>query len=96
MSSAVLALALLAQTAGGPSPVPGVASPGPGPAAASVAPRSDDDKVTCRREEETGSRVNVHRTCLTNLQWRLRAADSQNSLESLQRNGNHAFGVGPG
>lgn len=98
MIAALITSALLAQANAGvaATPVPGIASSGPGAVATAVAPQADDDKVVCRREEETGSRVNAHRTCMTKLQWRIREADSRNAVDALQRNGNHAFGAGPG
>ena len=98
MIFAIAFSAVLAQANAGvaPTPVPGVASPGAGAVASTVTSNPDDDKVVCRREEETGSRVNSHRTCLTKLQWRVREADSRNTVDALQRNGNHAFGAGPG
>lgn len=82
LTLAALALALpvplLAQTA---DPQPETA---PSPATAS----GSAEKIICKQEKVLGSRVASRKTCLTQRQWRERAAQAQEELGRRTRTGN--------
>jgi hypothetical protein len=46
------------------------------------------EKVICKQEKATGSRVASRKTCLTDRQWRERAAKVQEDLDRMVRTGN--------
>ena len=69
-SNLLLGLAVVAQQ--GPTTAP--------PATA------DQDKVVCRSESQTGSRLDSHRICMTRSQWAERQRNAQNDLKAMQAN----------
>lgn len=68
------------------APLAGQAT-GPQPEA-SATPTADAEKVICKQDKQTGSRVASRKTCLTARQWRERAAQAQEDLGRRTRTGN--------
>ncbi len=46
------------------------------------------EKVICKQEKQLGSRLASKKTCLTERQWRERAAQAQEQLDRQARSGN--------
>jgi hypothetical protein len=44
------------------------------------------DKVTCRRIEQTGSRLGSKKVCMTKAQWQERTRNDQREVEALTKN----------
>jgi hypothetical protein len=60
-----------------PSAVPTPVPHAPGP----------DDRVICRVDGETGSRLIMQKTCLTIAQWRAKSRDERDTLREAQNRG---------
>jgi hypothetical protein len=83
-------LAYLIAVAGLVAPAPVLAQgrdvqavPAPLPPA-NAKPKSDDDKVVCKRQEEIGSRLISNKVCMTVAQWRQYEIDNREKLQRLQ------------
>jgi hypothetical protein len=63
-------------------PTAAVSSPSPYKSSAS---QKDPNKVVCRSEETTGSRLGAMRVCMTNAQWEERAAADKAVLDTTQQ-----------
>ena len=48
------------------------------------------DKIECRREEETGSRLGAKRICMTRQEWANVARDARSMTEDVQARGSSA------
>ncbi len=48
------------------------------------------DKVECRREEETGSRLGAKKICMTRQEWANAARDARTMTEDVQTRGSAA------
>ncbi len=65
---------------------PGASAAGAGavPAPASASAK-DLDRVICRTEEQTGTRLGAHRVCLTKLEWNVQAHDAGDAAALVER-----------
>ncbi len=63
-----------------PTPMP----PLPAPAAPTAASRLDPDVVICKRQEETGTRLGVHKTCHTRQEWADMAVAARNKTDKIE------------
>ncbi len=55
------------------------------PAAAKAVEASDMEKIVCKMEDVTGSRLGSKRVCMTKLQWEQRSQDDRNLLKTNQQ-----------
>jgi hypothetical protein len=84
-------LSLILASAALALPVPLIAQsavPQPEASGSPAAKQDGPEKVICKKEIATGSRVAARRTCLTERQWRERAAQAQEALDRRARSGN--------
>lgn len=65
--------------------------PASGPQTA-PAPRSGDDRVVCRRDDEVGTRLG-QRTCLTRAEWRRREEEARHEARGMMDGASRAGGV---
>jgi len=56
----------------------------PDTASASAAIEEDPDRMVCRREKETGSRL-ASRTCKTAAEWEQERLDNQDAMRNAQK-----------
>lgn len=78
-SIVVAALPVCAQT---PAATPAA------PAPAASKPASDpDQKMICKTEESTGSRLGGHKVCMTKAQWAEQSKDAKENLSKVQVSG---------
>jgi hypothetical protein len=90
ISFVIAVLAAAGASAAGPLPPPGSAvqaRPAPSATAASPQPRNPEDKLVCRRMEETGSLLPGPRVCKTAWEWARIRQDSRDYVEGTQHNG---------
>lgn len=64
------------------------ADPQPEASASPATTQDSREKVICKQEKPLGSRVASRKTCLTEKQWRDRAAQAQEELDRRGRSGN--------
>ena len=81
-------MAAAAAVAGGSPAAPSASSEPPTPASAK--PANPMDKVECRREEETGSRLGAKKICMTRQEWANAARDARTMTEDVQTRGSAA------
>ncbi len=48
--------------------------------------RFDPNQVICKQEEDIGTRLGGHKTCMTRAQWARQAQNSQDETNSFQTN----------
>jgi hypothetical protein len=63
------ALPLIVAAAFGAAPLPALAAAGTTPGAAQAANAVDDNRIICRRIQETGSLVKRTKQCFTKAEW---------------------------
>lgn len=66
------------------------------PAAQTDQAGAKKEKLICRRERATGSRVRVNRTCMTEAQWRELSTKTEKGMNDISRDaGRGAYASGP-
>jgi hypothetical protein len=55
------------------------------PPAAPAKVMAESQKVTCKTEESTGSRLGAMRVCMTNAQWQERSMEDTKALQDNQQ-----------
>ncbi|HEX6741026.1 MAG TPA: hypothetical protein VF079_04430 [Sphingomicrobium sp.] len=72
----VTALVLSAAAASASTPAPGQSS---------TAPKDDPNRIICEKVQETGSRLNARKTCMTAAQWVEQRKRDREAVEDAQR-----------
>ena len=81
---AVVALSIMSSPAPAQIVFDNSAPPPPPAAAKSAKPMTDLNKVVCRvREEEIGSRLQNHKVCMTNDQWKVYAQQYKDQVREF-------------
>ena len=78
--------------------VPAVAQ-SPAQTAAQVQPQTSPnsaDKIVCRTEETTGTRLGAHKVCAKLSEWREQAEQSQQATQKIQQQDSGVCGEGCG
>ena len=60
------------------------APPAPAPAPKGATKMTDLNKVVCRTQEEIGSRLQNHKVCMTNEQWKVYAQQYKDQVQEIQ------------
>jgi len=56
------------------------------PTALATAAPNPDDKVICKQEDTTGTRLGAHKVCMTRAQWRVQAVQDRDVVKHAQEN----------
>ncbi len=81
---AVVALSIISSPAPAQIVFDNSAPPPPPAAAKSAKPMTDLNKVVCRTQEEIGSRLQNHKVCMTNDQWKVYAQQYKDQVQEIQ------------
>lgn len=75
----------MAQTAPNAAPAPAATSSQPAAVQTAAAKPDPGDKVICKEEEETGSRLGAHRVCHTKRDWERISRDAGDMVDQATK-----------